>query len=38
VVTPDEPANARVLRVSLLSQGARLGRQISRQLQKIFKK
>jgi hypothetical protein len=38
VVTPDEPANARVLRVSLLSQGARLGRQISGAARKIFKK
>ncbi|CAB4603066.1 unannotated protein [freshwater metagenome] len=38
VVTPDEPANAKVLRVSLLSQGARLGRHISRAVRKIFKK
>ena len=38
VVTPDEPANAKVLRVSLLSQGARLGRQISRAARKIFRK
>ncbi len=38
VVTPDEPDNAKVLRVSLLSQGARLGRHISRAVRKIFKK
>ena len=38
VVTPDEPANAKVLRVSLLSQSARLGKQISRTVRKIFKK
>ena len=38
VVTPDEPAKDRVLRVSLLSQSARLGKQISRTVRKIFKK
>ncbi len=38
VVTPDEPAKDRVLRVSLLSQSARLGKQISRAARKIFKR
>jgi len=38
VVTPDEPAKDRVLRVSLLSQFARLGKHSSRAVRKIFKR